>query len=350
MPLTVLSVGYPLFPAGVDSAGGAEQILSLVERGLTQAGCRSLVVAAEGSITAGKLFPGASHDGEITNEVRRLAWDLHRRRIRQALDNHSIDLIHFHGLDFYEYLPDETDVPVLTTLHLPVAWYPAWTRELPGVHFNFVSVSQARTTSHRFPVVLNGIDVAQYQGQQAKEDFLLTLARICPEKGIHSALSVAHAAGASIKIAGPVHQFPEHRQYFERSVLPLLDGSREWIGPVGMRQKILLMQAARCLLIPSAVAETSSLVAMEAISAGTPVVAFDSGALAEVVEHGRTGFIVRSEDEMVEAIQCVDEISPEYCRTTARERFDYRRMTSDYLELYRSVPIGNSISRNGVTA
>ncbi len=90
------------------------------------------------------------------------------------------------------------------------------------------------------------------------------------------------------------------------------------------------------MLIPSLVAETSSLVAMEAISSGTPVIAFRSGALPEVVEDGETGFIVDTEDQMIEAVQHVAEISPESCRSRATLRFDARRMVDDYINLYRS--------------
>lgn len=76
---------------------------------------------------------------------------------------------------------------------------------------------------------------------------------------------------------------------------------------------------------------------MEAISSGTPVIAFRSGALPEVVEHGQTGFIVDTEDQMIEAVEQTDGISPETCRSRAALRFDARRMVKDYTELYGSL-------------
>jgi glycosyltransferase involved in cell wall biosynthesis len=97
------------------------------------------------------------------------------------------------------------------------------------------------------------------------------------------------------------------------------------------------MTAARCLLVPSLLEETSSLVSMEAMVCGTPVIAFPSGALPEVVEHGRTGFIVRDVDEMTQALGRVDEIDPEECRRVARERFTSERMARDYMALYERI-------------
>ncbi len=101
----------------------------------------------------------------------------------------------------------------------------------------------------------------------------------------------------------------------------------------GARKKRLLAQA-RCVLVPSKVAETSSLVAMEAIAAGTPVIAYRNGALPEIVEDGRTGWIVDGIDAMAAAIGATDRIDPEACRQRARERFALERMTGAYLARY----------------
>ena len=106
---------------------------------------------------------------------------------------------------------------------------------------------------------------------------------------------------------------------------------------MGVHQKTELLAGAKCLLIPSLVAETSSLVAMEAISAGTPVIAFRSGALPEVIDHGVTGFIVDSQEEILTALQNLGDITAENCRQIARDRFESARMVRDYLNLYESL-------------
>ena len=90
-------------------------------------------------------------------------------------------------------------------------------------------------------------------------------------------------------------------------------------------------------MIPSLAQETSSLVAMEALAAGTPVIAFPNGALPEVIEDGRTGFLVKNTDEMARAIDQCRGLDPEVCRRVARERFSSERMARSYLELYEKV-------------
>ena len=151
------------------------------------------------------------------------------------------------------------------------------------------------------------------------------------------ALRVAHSLDLPLLVAGPVHPYPSHQAYFAEKVQPQLDQKRRYIGPVGLPEKIQLLAGAQALLIPSLVAETSSLVAMEAASAGTPVIAYRSGALPEVVVDRVTGFIVESEQQMAEAIKNVHEISAAECRAHARKSFDADRMATDYLQLYKRI-------------
>jgi glycosyltransferase involved in cell wall biosynthesis len=333
--MTVLSVAFPLLAVSADSAGGSEQILWHVERGLVKAGHRSIVVAAQGSAVGGWLVPAMRANGEINDQVRGAAHRAHRNAIQSVLESTDVDLIHFHGLDFAEYIPS-SGPPMLATLHLPVAWYPERIFKTPGLTLNFVSQSQAGSNPSctAWPVVQNGIDLSRYAKRAEKQGFALVLSRVCPEKGIDVALRVGHRLDMRVTVAGPVHPFATHQAYFKEEVEPLLDERRQYIGPVGLVQKADLLARAKCLLVPSSVAETSSLVAMEAIASGTPVIAFRSGALPEVVEDEVTGFIVDSEDEMAHALTRVETISPERCRTTASSRFDSRRMVGEYLKLY----------------
>jgi glycosyltransferase involved in cell wall biosynthesis len=334
--MTVVSIAFALLPVSADSGGGSEQILWQVERGLVSAGHKSIVVAAEGSQISGCLAPTPAANGEITDEVRAAAYRAHRQAIQRVLDTYRVDLLHFHGLDFSAYLPS-AGPPMLTTLHLPVDWYPKHIFDIPGLNLNFVSRSQAAAnhSPRSTPVVCNGIDLNRYSPLGHKQPFSLVLSRICPEKGIDVALRIAHRLDLDLVIAGPVHPFASHQAYFNEQIAPLLDDRRCYVGPVGGNRKHELLATAKCLLAPSSVAETSSLVAMEAIASGTPVVAFRSGALPEVVDDHITGFVVDSEDGMADAVQHVSQLDPTRCRAVAMERFDSRRMVDEYLELYQ---------------
>ncbi len=150
-------------------------------------------------------------------------------------------------------------------------------------------------------------------------------------------MNAATRAGILLVIAGKVFPYPAHLEYFEHAVKPRLGAMHRYIGPVRAEKKHRILASARCLIVASLVPETSSLVAMEALAAGTPVVAFANGALPEVVDHGKTGLLISDEDEMAAAIEQVDRLSPQACRAAARERFDVRQMTDRYFAAYEKI-------------
>jgi glycosyltransferase involved in cell wall biosynthesis len=341
MQRTVLSVAYPLTPVGPDAVGGSEQILTRMDAALVRAGHRSIVVACEGSQTAGELVATPKWEGELTDGVRRWGQARHLIAIEQAVDRYQPDVIHMHSLDWHQYLP-APGVPLLATLHLPPFWYPEPAMRLKRARtfVNCVSHSQRAVcqTSH-IPifVVENGVPLDGLRSRVRKRNYALALGRICPEKGLHFALEAAKRTGMAMILGGEVFRYDAHIRYFEQEIQPRLDAHRKFFGPIGLERKRRLLTGARCLLVPSLVAETSSLVSMEALACGTPVIAFASGALPEVVEHGRTGFIVRNVDEMTEALRRVGEIDPEECRRVAAERFSSERMARDYMALYEQI-------------
>ena len=139
-------------------------------------------------------------------------------------------------------------------------------------------------------------------------------------------------------LAGQLFRYAEHERYFHEEIEPRLDDRmRRFIGPVGPERKRRLLAGARCVLIPSLAPETSSLVAMEALACGTPVIAFRSGALSSLIDDGQTGFLVDSVGEMVAAIHKADEIAPRRCREYAEQHFDLERTIDRYLEVYNAL-------------
>jgi glycosyltransferase involved in cell wall biosynthesis len=341
MQFRVLSVAFPFAPVGPDAVGGAEQVLTQLDAALVRAGHVSVVVACAGSSPAGTLVPTPRIRGRITDSVRGRVHAAHRGAIERALRRWWVDVVHLHGIDFLDYLPP-AGPPVLVTLHLPLDWYPGDVFRLkrPNTFLHCVSPAQrARGPSEakQLPVVPNGVALDAHGPRHAKRRFALALGRICPEKGFHIALDAAERAGFPLLIAGETFRYAAHEAYFEQKVAPRLDRTRRFIGPIGGARKRRLLSAARCLLIPSLAPETSSLVAMEALACGTPVIAFPSGALPDIVDHGRTGLIVRDAEEMAEAIHAVTRIDPEVCRVTARGRFPLERTIERYFALYREL-------------
>ncbi len=334
----MLSVAYPFAAVGRDAVGGAEQVLAAIDAGLVAYGHASTVIACEGSRVAGRLVALPACAGGIDAAER--------ARIHAATSDAiqanagDCDIVHLHGIDFPSYLP-APGPPVLATLHLPPAWYdPAiFTPARPNTWLHCVSPAQHAAcppSPTLLPPIGNGVPVGLLSAHRsARCGFALMLGRICPEKGQHLALAAAHRAGVALLIAGEAFAYKEHRDYLECAVRPLLDGRRRWLGPVGFTRKRRLLAAARCLLVPSLAAETSSLVAMEAAACGTPVIAFRAGALPDIVRDGVTGFIVDDERGMAEAIARADRIDRDACRADAAARFDEGRMVDAYIATYR---------------
>lgn len=345
-PLTVLSVAYPLAPTGPDAVGGAEQILTCLDRALAEAGHCSLVIACEGSRAFGTLLPTpAPPSGAVLDDQAKMqAWANHRAAIEQALETYPVDVVHLHGIDFGAYLP-ASDVPVLATLHLPPSWYPSeiWHLGRANTHLHAVSQSQhdacPPSAQNLLPQIPNGVPVAELsRHRHARRNFALTLGRVCPEKNLHTALDAGRIADVPVLVGGEVFPYETHLAYYHDVVVPRVDGHRfRFLGPVGFARKRRLLGAARCLLLPTLAPETSSLVAREALACGTPVVAFPSGAIPEAIEEGKTGFLANSTEEMARAIHACDTLDRDYCRQVARERFDLPQMINGYFEAYERI-------------
>lgn len=347
MSLTVLSVAYPFAPVGDAAVGGAERVLTMLDEALVARGVRSLVAAVEGSRSAGKLFAFPQARPEMDGEERR--W--YRKQLQCVVDRvlatERVDVVHLHGLDFEEYtLP--ADMPVLVSLHVHVPWEKvrAWKQRHPLAHFHCVS----RALRAEWPfadenaaVVENGVELPVFREVQRRE-YALVMGRICAEKNAHEALEAGTLAGVPVWVAGQVFPYADHERYFEEQVRPRLmeQGSvdHRFLGALTAAERHEMLARARCLLHPTRAQETSSLVAMEALAAGTPVIAYPSGALPEIVEHGVTGFLVENVQEMAGALKLVDRIRPEVCRAVAERRFSSERMVSGVVELYRKLARG----------
>jgi glycosyltransferase involved in cell wall biosynthesis len=299
------------------------------------------VLACEGSRVAGQLVSPPRSEDTFDTRVHAEAARRHRRVLETILARQSVDLLHFHGHDFDMYLPPDGP-PALATLHLPPELLIAHLTELrrPDTWVHGVSQTQ-HARLPRVPCLLppieNGVEVDELPRTTRRRNFALFIGRICPEKGVHLAVEAALLADVPIFIGGALFPYDEHRRYFEHHVQPHLGRRSRFIGRASSLRKRLLLSAARCVLVPSLVEETSSLLAMEALSCGTPVVAFARGALPELVQHGVTGFIVNTVAEMAAAIRRVDEIDPEACRDAARARFSATRMVDQYLDRYEEI-------------
>jgi glycosyltransferase involved in cell wall biosynthesis len=288
--------------------------------------------------------PIPARSGPFDDATRAAAQADVRAALAAVIARERVDVVHLHGVDFAETLPP-AGPPALVTLHLPIEWYPpdALRPSRSRTHLHCVSAAQRRDAPpdvRLLPDLPNGVDLDAWGGPHAKRRFVLMLGRICPEKGFEDGFDAARRAGVPALLGGMVHPYAAHDAHFRDAIIPRLGPCARFLGPLDGPRRRRLLAAARALLVPSRCAETGSLVAMEALASGTPVIAYPQGALPDVVTDERTGFLVDDAEGMARAIGRLDRLDPAECRNDAERRFDRRAAVARHLALYEDLAKG----------
>lgn len=238
------------------------------------------------------------------------------------------DIIHFNGDSVFD---SDYGLPSVVTLYGTMKDV----RGLTG-RYCFISDAQRRYWGYpQNPVVHIGLDRSEYIYSEDKDDYFLFLSRVDWEvKGVDRAIEAAEKAGVRLIIAGNVHRKRFVNSYWRGFLKRRLSDRILYVGPVGGGLKAMLLAKARALIFPTLWCEAFGIVTIEALASGTPVITTHNGAMPEIVEHGKTGFLCKDTEEMVEAVKRAGEIRPRDCLSGIEERFNYRRMAGEYLRLY----------------
>jgi glycosyltransferase involved in cell wall biosynthesis len=320
--------------------GGTERVIYWLTEELVAMGHDITLFASGDSQTSASLVPVWPKALRLDGEVRD-ACALHMMMLehvrRRAAD---FDLLHFH-LDYYPFsLFSRQATPFVTTLHgrldLP-EHQPVFTTfsSIPVVS---ISDAQRRPLPQAGWVrtIHHGVPAGLLTPQPVKPTYLAFIGRISPEKATDRAIRIAQQCGLPLKIAAKVDKVD--REYFEERVRPLLASPDvEYIGEISDGEKSAFFSGAIALLAPIDWPEPFGLVTIEAMACGTPVIAFNRGAVPEIVEHGLTGFIVDDETSAVAAVNRVGRLSREKIRSRFEDRFTARRMAQDYVTVYRAL-------------
>jgi glycosyltransferase involved in cell wall biosynthesis len=322
--------------------GGTELAVHLLTEALVREGHEVTLYATGDSVTSARLASVTPRPVRLGDpDLPRSAGQIHLANAQACfLDARDgrFDVIHNHAGPEGMVLAAGSTTPVLSTNHnayVP-ATAPIWER-YPWFHHGLSEASGATfPESGRLPPIHHGIDVDTFETRERGEGYLLFLGRFSPEKGSATAIEVARRTGQRLILAGKVD--PLEGDYFASAVAPHIDGDRiRSIGEVGGADKRRLLAGADALLFPIAWDEPFGLVMIEALASGVPVVALRRGSVPEVIEHGRTGFVVDDVDSMVRAIGHLDLLSRRECRRVAEARFSVERMTADYIRAYGTV-------------
>lgn len=335
----VLRVGMiapPFLPVPPPGYGGIERVVAALAEGLVARGHQVTVFAAPGSATSARLVtpldtaPLLGDPGAVSDELFHVTV-----AYRAAA---TFDVIHDHtgtGPALGAVLGTAT--PVVHTLHGP------WTsraRRFFGlvqdrVHLVAISASQqvANPGLRWAGMVHNGIEIDRYPYREAKEDFLVFLGRVSPEKRPELAIDIARRAGLPLVMVVKRSE-PMERAYWDRVVAPRLGLDVTVLDQPPHATKVDLVARARAMLFPIDWPEPFGLVMIEAMACGTPVIARPLGAASEVVSHGSTGFLCSSVDEMVDSVAKTGDLDPAACRRSVERRFSAQAMVAGYERIY----------------
>jgi glycosyltransferase involved in cell wall biosynthesis len=252
----------------------------------------------------------------------------------------DFDVVHDHSLVGPVYADRFPWLPVVTTNHGPFLselgpLYRAVSDRVPVIAISHHQASTAQGVNLA-GVVHHGVDVERFPIGSGSGGYALFLGRMHPDKGVHVAVRVAQAAGVPLRIAAKMTE-PHELEYFKDQVQPLLGGDVEYIGEVGATIKLDLLGEAVCLLNPIGWPEPFGMVMIEALAAGTPVIATPCGAAPEIVDEGLTGYLAWGEDQLAAALPKAGDLDRHACRRAAELRFSAERMVTDHLGIYRRV-------------
>jgi len=332
--------------------GGTERVVAWLVDELVELGHDVTLFASGDSLTRAKLVPvlpralrlGRPRSDPIAAQAALL----------ESVAEHAseFDVIHAHIDWLHLPLLTRLGVPFLTTLHgrLDLRGVSDVIGRFPAAPFVSISDNQ------RLPIrradwlgtIYHGLPADALRPVIKTGSYLAFLGRLTADKGPEAAIRIARATGLSLRMAAKVPR--DDRVYFKKQLEPHIDGTQvELIGEVNDTAKQDFLGGAAALLFPIDWPEPFGLVMIEAMACGTPVIAFRSGSVPEVIDHGVTGFVVDGEEEAVKAIQLLDQLDRSRVRARFEQRFTAGRMAGEYVHHYETLVARKSTPYKSLT-
>jgi len=315
--------------------GPWESVASLLTEGLVARGHDVTLYATADSQTSGTLHAVCPRGYEEDRSLIPKVWEcLHISELFEHAD--AYDIIHNH----FDFLPltytGLTTTPVVTTIHgfsspgiLPVY------KKYNGKAF-YVAISDADRSPDLdyIKTIHHGIDIEQFDFQPAPDEYLLFFGRIHKDKGTREALDIARACSKKLILAGII----QDQAYYNQYVASHIDNDKVvYLGSAGPAERNRLLGKACALLHPIQFDEPFGLSVIESMACGTPVIAFNRGSMPELIENGKSGFLVDNVDEAVETVARIEEIDRAFCRRRVERHFTIDRMIDAYVNVYETI-------------
>jgi glycosyltransferase involved in cell wall biosynthesis len=281
--------------------------------------------------------------------------------------NGEVDIIHvYHAFgNLAHYFVETMNVPTVFTLHVlppPVDTLDHWRyKRFQNQNFIGISNSQKHDFQATIPemnimdIIYHGVDLEEFAFNEKPDDYFAFMGRLIPQKGLDVAMKIATEMGVNLKVATHITPVTEKSEYYQKEIAPFMHNQNiEVFNLITGAKRVDFLQQARAFLFPLQWNEPFGMVMIEAMSCGTPVIAYNRGSVSELVKDGVTGFIVDPDDEdrpgkgswvikkqgvegLMEAMSRVTEIKREDCRRHVEEKFSVEMMTNNYITLYKKV-------------
>lgn len=319
--------------------GGTERVVGYLTEALVGMGHEVTLFASGDSHTHATLVEASPKALRLDNCFD--AYAHHIYQLQLVVDMASrFDIIHFHtdylhypvsrlmGYNHVTTLHGRLNIPDLASLYKTFSDIPvisiSYNQREPLPHINWIGN------------VYHGLPDNLYQAGKGNGDYALFIGRISREKRLDRAIEITRRAKMPLKIAAKIDKMDE--EYYEKKIRPLLSQPHiDFLGEVSEASKNELIGNARAVLFPIDWPEPFGMVLIEALACGTPVIAYGMGSVPEILEQGKSGFIVNSIEEAVTALKNIDQITRENCRKAFMERFRAQRMAEDYLVTYQKI-------------
>jgi len=289
-----------------------------------------------------KILSGQNVKEMEINKISNL-WDQYFISLayKTALKN-KLDLLNIHPID--RGLPFGLaieKIPVLYTLHDPIyPWRAEIFRMFQTKNQYFISLSDAQRKPapdlNWAGTVYNGLDLKKFPFSEKSKSHCLFLGRLLSTKGVKEGIEACKKAKEKLIIAGT----PNKGEYWEKEIKPHLNNLIQYVGNIPYEETYKYYGQAKVTLCPTQWEEPFGLTFIESMACGTPVIAFNRGSTREVIQNGKTGFIVKNVEEMIKAIKKISEIKREDCRLWVEKKFTNERMVEEYEKIfYRILPL-----------
>lgn len=313
---------------------------------LVKQGHSVTLFAASGSKIDGEVAPVCHNndlletDGQISKS--KLAIFTFEQILQIVKRQDEFDLIHISIFSFPYVLPAMNlfTKPVFITVHGSGMNYKdarMFFKLFPTPHYIFASKSFANgwPTPRNSKIILHGIKISDFSYSAVSDNYFFWMSRISPEKRVEDAISFAKKTGHNLIIAGPIR----NQEYYDRIVKPNLNEKIKYVGELNFKQKVKYYQKAKAFLFTAKPPEAFGLVVIEALACGTPVIAYDIGAMSEIINDGVNGFLVeeRQVEGIIEVVKEIDTINRKKCRDSIKGHFDINQMIKNYLNYYSEV-------------